>query len=233
MHQTAILHARLFIETYLADRVPGKIVEIGSQDINGSLRQVAPNGWVYTGVDFAAGPGVDVVLHDPYRLPFADGSVDVVLSSSCYEHAEFFWLSFLEVIRVLKPAGLFYLNVPSNGNFHRYPVDCWRFYPDSGGALANWAQRNGYPALLLEGFTGLTDPDGWSDRVQVFLKDAAELPSYQHRIQDKFAHYSNGLTNRDERLSNPQWALTERSTPLARLRSFVTRLLQWRYGSAR
>jgi SAM-dependent methyltransferase len=70
-----------------------------------------------------------------YKLPFADGSVDVVLSSSCFEHSEFFWLLFLEILRVLRPEGLFYLNAPSNGPFHRYPVDCWRFYPDSGNAL--------------------------------------------------------------------------------------------------
>ena len=34
---------------------------------------------------------------------------------------------------------LFYLNAPSNGEFHRYPVDCWRFYPDAGGALGDLA----------------------------------------------------------------------------------------------
>ena len=31
---------------------------------------------------------------------------------------------------MLRPAGLFYLNAPSNGDFHRYPVDCWRIMPD-------------------------------------------------------------------------------------------------------
>ena len=44
-----------------------------------------------------AGKGVDIVLEDPYCLPFADNSVDVVVSSSCFEQAEFFWLLFLTI----------------------------------------------------------------------------------------------------------------------------------------
>ena len=79
-----------------------------------------------------------MVLDDPYHLPLASESVDVVVSSSRFEHVEFFWLMFNEVLRVFKPDGLFYLNAPSNGEFHRYPVDCWRFYPDAAQALVNW-----------------------------------------------------------------------------------------------
>lgn len=68
------------------------ILDIGAQDINGSLRQVAPAGARYLGLDFAAGRGVDVVLEDAYRLPFDDGIADAVVSSSCFEHIEMFWL---------------------------------------------------------------------------------------------------------------------------------------------
>ena len=28
---------------------------------------------------------------------------------------------------------------PSAGKIHRYPFDCWRFYPDAGLALASYA----------------------------------------------------------------------------------------------
>src|SRR3546814_14106854 len=75
-------------------------------------------------------------------------------SSSCMEHSEFFWVLFLEMLRIVKPSGLIYLNVPSNGSFHRYPVDCWRFSPDSGSAHAKWGKHNGYPVALLEAFIG-------------------------------------------------------------------------------
>ena len=105
------------------------IVEIGSQDVNGSIRPTFGPDVNYVGVDFANAAGVDVVLSDPYSFPFQDNEIDVVVSSSCFEHSEFFWLTFLEAVRIVRPGGLIYLNAPSNGPFHQYPVDCWRFYP--------------------------------------------------------------------------------------------------------
>ena len=168
------------------------MLDIGAQDVNGSLRPLVPEGCRYIGLDFEAGPGVDLVLDDPYRLPFDAGSVDTVVSSSCFEHVEFFWLMFNEVLRVLKPNGLFYLNVPSNGEFHRYPVDCWRFYPDAGMALVNWAHRAGYKPVLLESFTTRQRLDIWNDFVSVYLKDEATLAAHPRRMLDHIGHYSNG-----------------------------------------
>src|SRR3546814_4044367 len=106
-------------------------------------------------------------------------------SSSCMEHSEFFWVLFLEMLRIVKPSGLIYLNVPSNGSFHRYPVDCWRFYPDSGSALAKWGKHNGYPVALLESFIGRQDGGPWNDAVAVFVRDEAFAKDYPARMLDK------------------------------------------------
>ena len=157
-----MMYAKHFFSTYLQGETGLKIVEIGSQDVNGSLKSVAPVNNDYIGVDFVEGKGVDIILSDPYVLPFEDSSIDVILSSSCYEHSEFFWLSFNEALRILKPTGLLYINAPSNGPYHRYPVDCWRFYPDSGVALEKWANRSGYECALLESFTGVKKGE-WID----------------------------------------------------------------------
>ena len=119
MHPSALDNGGLFFDTYLNAGEALTVLDIGAQDVNGSLRALAPAACRYVGVDFAPGRGVDVVLDDPYRLPFADQSIDAVVSSSCFEHVEMFWLSFNEILRVLKPPGLFYLNAPSNGDFHR------------------------------------------------------------------------------------------------------------------
>ena len=198
MHQTAMLHAKLFFDAYV---LPGaSIVDIGSQDVNGSLRSLVP-GHPYTGVDFAQGKGVDVVITDPYQLPFEDEQFDVCVSSSCFEHSEFFWLSFLEMARIVKRGGLIYLNAPSNGLFHRFPVDCWRFYPDSGIALEKWAQRNGVTIELLESFTGLQHLGVWNDFVAVFGK---EFKGSARPIQDRFADYTNGFVRGREGFSNYQ-----------------------------
>ena len=206
MHPSAMRHGRLFFDAYV--KAPMRIVDIGAQNINGSLGELCPPGCDYVGVDFVAGNGVDVVLDDPYRLPFADASVDVVVTSSCLEHSEMFWLMFLEVLRVLKPEGLFYMNVPTNGAYHRYPVDCWRFYPDCGHALVKWARRNGYQPLLLESFVGHKEDGGkapendWADLIAVFLKDEAKLPEHPARILQAYRAYDNGYLHGSDATRN-------------------------------
>lgn len=198
-----------FFQAYLADLESPLVLDLGAQDVIGSLRSVAPPRARYFGVDMVAGKGVDMVLADPYVLPFADGSVDAVVSSSCFEHVEFFWVALLEIMRVLGPRGVLYLNAPSNGSFHRYPVDCWRFYPDSGKALARWAVRNGFDAVLLESYVSAQQQDQWNDFVCVILRDRASLEQYPHRILDGLEGYSNALRHPDlETFLRPQ-ELTE------------------------
>jgi SAM-dependent methyltransferase len=192
MHDTAMDNGGRFFSTYVAPLGAVTVVDIGAQDVNGSLRRVAPPRARYVGVDFVQGRGVDVVLDDPYVLPFDDASVDVVVSSSCFEHSEMFWILYLEIMRVLKDDGLFYLNAPSNGPYHRYPVDCWRFYPDSGDALVAWGRRNGLDSIVLESFTSDQVTESWNDHVCVFLKDRAHESRHPNRITDTFTDFYNG-----------------------------------------
>ena len=191
-------NCRRFFGAYgegFSDQKSVRVVEIGSQDVNGSLRSVAPSRFEYIGVDFVEGKGVDFVLQDPYQLPFVSDFADIVLSSSCFEHSEMFWITFMEIMRILKPHGLLYLNVPSNGSFHRYPVDCWRFYPDSGRALVSWAQRNSVNAALLESYISDQEKAIWNDFVGVFIKDEQEISRFPHRILDNFQNFRNGAVH--------------------------------------
>jgi len=117
MHQTALEFGNLFFNTYVAGETGLSIIDVGSQDVCGSLRSVAPLGSNYIGIDFAAGKRVDIIISDPYCLPVDDNSADVVVSSSCFEHSEFFWLVYNEILRILKPSGIFYLNAPQTVTF--------------------------------------------------------------------------------------------------------------------
>ena len=204
MHPTAMNNCKSFFDAYSKSFLPSKetkVVEIGSQDVNGSLRSVAPIEFEYVGVDFQAATGVDIVLDDPYSLPFESESVDIVLSSSCFEHSEMFWLVFLEVMRILKPAGVFYLNAPSAGSFHRYPVDCWRFYPDSGRAMVSWSKRNNINAQLLESY--IQKGGTWQDFVGVFVKDNRYSTKFPNRILDTKKDFENGLIDDRGEFLNP------------------------------
>ncbi len=210
MHRSAHAHCRRFRDVYLASfPVHGErctVLEIGSQDVNGSLRDLFTPHCAFTGVDTSPGKGVDVVLQDPYKLPFPDNHFDVIVSSSCFEHVPMFWLLFVEAVRVLKADGLFYLCAPANGYFHPSPVDCWRFYPHSALGLTEFARREGHGrVVLLESFTGVQSggPEGdWNDFCAVFLKDESHLPLHPSRITDRHQRFLNGIQHGRAELMN-------------------------------
>ena len=99
MHQSALLLGKRFFES-TRQLHPAEFLDIGSRDINGTLRNCAPQGAEYVGVDLQMGNGVNIVLKDPYSYPFPDKSFDWVVSTSMMEHTGLFWLSFLECCRV-------------------------------------------------------------------------------------------------------------------------------------
>lgn len=165
MHPSAMNNGRRFVKTYLAVRKRLNILDVGSFDFNGSLRPLfeVPD-WDYIGLDIDGKPEENVDSHilDDGTFPFDDGSFDVVVSTSCLEHDKAFWRTFSEMIRVAGDGALIYLNVPSEGPYHPYPLDCWRFMPDAFKALAY-----SFPQVrLLENY--ITDEGEWHDNVGVF-----------------------------------------------------------------
>jgi SAM-dependent methyltransferase len=167
MHPSSLRHMRDLIARYAAGT--GTVVDIGSADVNGSYRSLF-SGARYIGVDMAPGRGVDVVAPDPYRYPLPSGAADLVISGQVFEHIEFFWLSVLEMTRIVRRGGLIFLIAPSRGPEHRHPVDCWRFYPDGFRALARWSGTE----LVEVGTDWGPDPDPasapWGDTVGVFRR---------------------------------------------------------------
>jgi SAM-dependent methyltransferase len=160
------------------------VVELGSQDVNGSLREHCPEGVHYIGLDVIPAKGVDLIVDPSAPLPLATGTADAIVTSSAFEHDICFWDTFLELTRILRPGGLLYVNVPSNGDFHRYPLDCWRFYPDAGVALVRWAGRRGIEIELIESFIGLPKAERWADFVAVFRRAGGTPLASKGRISD-------------------------------------------------
>jgi SAM-dependent methyltransferase len=149
---------------YLQNRQELLVLDIGGANINGSYADIfSQDKFIYLAADISPSEGVDIVLDDPYKLPLKNDSVDIVISGQAFEHVEFFWLLFEEMVRVLKSDGWLFLIAPSAGPVHRYPVDCYRFYPDAYHALAKYTGIR-----LMSVFHDQREP--WQDLVGVFSK---------------------------------------------------------------
>jgi SAM-dependent methyltransferase len=106
-----------FVEL-LAKQMPrfsreAKVLEIGSLDINGSIRQFFDR-CVYTGIDIAEGKGVDLVCQgQEYGAP--DGSFDHVISCEAMEHNPFWKETFANMIRLCRAGGLVSMTCATTG----------------------------------------------------------------------------------------------------------------------
>jgi SAM-dependent methyltransferase len=180
MHQSSKENLLRCKERYIdglfsAERRRLSIVDIGSADVNGSYRSYFEGElYEYTGLDLQPGPGVDLTLCNPYEYPLADNCADIVLSGQMMEHCEFFWVAFKEMARIVKRDGYVVVIAPSAGPIHRFPVDCYRFYPDGLRALAKWAGCHVVDVWL--------DNRGpWNDVVGVFSPDVIPGDERQRR----------------------------------------------------
>jgi SAM-dependent methyltransferase len=194
MHPSSFDKMAAFRRDYLDARrgEPLVIIDLGSNDINGSYRPLfAQPTWTYKGVDVVPGENVDVVLKNPYDWrEIGTASVDVVISGQTFEHTEFFWETMLEIARVLKPEGLCCIIAPSSGPVHRFPIDCWRFYPDGLRAVARYA---GLEALETRTqWTDLEQYDSesnkWHDSVLIARKSPEPL---RKRLRRKLRAWLN------------------------------------------
>jgi SAM-dependent methyltransferase len=172
MHDTSLKSGKAFSESY---GIPNSLViDIGGRNVNGSLRSFfETKGMKFVCIDMEADASVDIVIPPGEKLPFEDGSVDLIVSTSCFEHDPCFWLTFKEMTRIIKPSGYIYINAPTSGPYHTYPGDNWRFYSDAGQALAYWsgkqiANETIYPVKVVETFNVLGDV--WNDFVCVWQR---------------------------------------------------------------
>jgi len=178
MHQSAMENGRRFVEKYLNRDTRLEIIDVGSFDVNGTLRPLFESSeWSYTGLDLTGEPGnnVDLIITADGTLPYEDESFDVAVSSSCLEHDPVFWKTISEMIRVTRDEGLIYLNVPSRGPYHPHPLDCWRFEADAFRAISSEFEE----FELLESY--ITPLDEWHDNVGIFrVRKAAGGGRYTH-----------------------------------------------------
>lgn len=107
----------------------GKIIEVGSLVINGSVRDIvmAEQPESYIGVDFIAGEGVDKLMNAEYLVPeFGENSFDTVISTEMLEHAVN-WRECVDQMKLICKKWLIITTRSPGFGYHEYPTDEWRF----------------------------------------------------------------------------------------------------------
>lgn len=103
-----------------------KVLEVGSGNINGTVRDFFTNAKTYIGLDLAPGNCVDIVcsghLYDTTKI------FDISISTECFEHDPNWKATFLNMIRLTKPEGLVVFtcasyNRPEHGTKRTSPQD--------------------------------------------------------------------------------------------------------------
>ena len=100
------------------------IIEVGAQDINGSIKDYFPNldkkKWV--GLDIGYGKGVDFTIPgELVQLP--NGWADIAISSECFEHAKNWTQIFTNMIRITRIHSLIILTFAGNGRAAHGTID--------------------------------------------------------------------------------------------------------------
>lgn len=93
---------------------PAKILEVGSQNINGSVRDFFNRECEYIGIDLGLAKDVDwVVPGELIELP--DGWADIVISTECFEHCIDWQKVFLNMLRIARQDALIMVTAASHG----------------------------------------------------------------------------------------------------------------------
>ena len=114
------------------EEIQGKaVIEVGSLDVNGSLRPLLESlkPKKYVGVDISKGRGVDVICNaEDLFQKFQKESFDVLISTELLEHVRDWRRVICNFKNVVKPDGIILITTRSPGfHYHGYPYDFWRY----------------------------------------------------------------------------------------------------------
>lgn len=124
------------------------VLEVGSRDINGTVRKLFPEEG-YVGIDIMAGSGVDIVLDimSPQTVEDLESrNFNTIVATELLEHVKEPWTALDNMYEILMLGGIIVLSWPWDIVIHNEP-DFWRATP---AALEYLLQRSGFIDINLE-----------------------------------------------------------------------------------
>src|SRR5688500_7243202 len=100
--------------TFPSSFMENKVLEVGSLNINGSVRGFFFNPRKYIGCDVGPGPGVDVVCPGE-DLTYEDNYFDTSITTECFEHNPNWISTFDNMHRMTRNGGLIVMTCASEG----------------------------------------------------------------------------------------------------------------------
>jgi SAM-dependent methyltransferase len=125
-----------------------RVIEIGSFDVNGEIRSIFERIDLeeYVGVDLTEGPGVDLVCLG-HELQLEPETFDLAISVECFEHDQFWPLTFTKMVELVKPGGWLVFSCAGKGR------------PEHGTSRSNPSLSPGTSSRGFEYYRNLTDHD--------------------------------------------------------------------------
>lgn len=145
--------AMQWVKQHVAGNEFDRVIELGSRDVNGSVRDLFP-GAEFVGVDIGDGPGVDVVCDAADYV--TDQPADCVVSTEMLEHTARARETVIAAFNMLKPGGMLVMTAAGPGRAPHSAVDGrtlreGEFYenvhPD---ALAFWLEEAGFERCVVD-----------------------------------------------------------------------------------
>jgi SAM-dependent methyltransferase len=112
-HPEQLQFVKSILESTTNQMLYKKVIEIGSHDVNGSVRKLFSK-VEYLGVDLSEGPGVDLVCEGG-KVDHESCTYDLALSCECFEHNPLWIDTFSNMYRLAKNGGALLITVATTG----------------------------------------------------------------------------------------------------------------------
>ena len=168
----------------------GRVAEIGSLDINGSIKQFFKSS-EYTGYDLQLGKGVDRA-EQGQLISSPTGYYDAAVSAECFEHNPYWVETFSNMLRITKPGGAVMFSCASTGR-QEHGTSRTGAADSPFTSSVGW---NYYKNLDANDFIETFNMAGWFDGFHfIFCPQTYDLYFYGIRCNEKSNFNSQDFIN--------------------------------------